>query len=498
MNPTTLLRYSSLTLGLLALAVPSIRAADSAPANATVTPPAGNVTTPAVPATATAAPALKDADGRTLKQATRTGHITNYYEDKIPPYTLPDPLVLANGQPVTNATVWFQQRRPEILQLYETQIYGRVPATAPKATFTLVSTDAHALNDTAIHEQIAVHFGGADGPTANVALYLPAKATGPVPLILSVSFSAAPANPSPALRLTTVDPTKAPPPAATSAMRGPGPGEPIADILARGYGYAVVRYTEIEGDRADTNLSLVRKLALAPGQSAPAPDEWGTISAWAWGLSRIVDYLETNPAVDAKRIALVGHSRLGKTVLWAGAQDDRFAVVYSSQGGEMGSSLARRDFGESVDDMAQNFPWQFAGNFQKYPGHWNDMPVDTHFLISLIAPRPLLISGGSGDQWSDPKGEFLGEVAAGPVYRLVGKKDLGTTEMPGLDTPVVSGDLAYYEHTGPHAITMADWKVFLDFADRYLHPVPVSSTAPASATPASAPINAAPAAKAAQ
>jgi hypothetical protein len=494
MNPTTLLRYSSLTLGLLAVAASSIRAADTAPANATVAaPPAANVTTPAAPAPmATApAPALKDADGRTLKQATRTGHITNYYEAKIPPYTLPDPLVLANGQPVTNATVWFQQRRPEILQLYETQIYGRVPATAPKTTFTLVSTDAHALNDTAIHEQIAVHFGGADGLTANVALYLPAKATGPVPLILSVSFSAAPPNPSSTLQLASVDPTKAPPappPAATPAMRGRGPGEPIADILARGYGYAVVRYTEIEGDRADNNLSLVRKLALAPGQSAPAPDEWGTISAWAWGLSRIVDYLETNPAVDAKRIALVGHSRLGKTVLWAGAQDQRFAVVFSSQGGEMGSSLARRDYGESVDDMAQNFPWQFAGNFQKYPGHWNDMPVDTHFLISLIAPRPLLISGGSGDQWSDPKGEFLGEVAAGPVYRLVGKKDLGTTEMPGLDTPVVTGDLAYYEHTGPHAITPADWKVFLDFADRYLHPVPV----PVTPTPASAPAAKAP------
>jgi hypothetical protein len=246
-----------------------------------------------------------------------------------------------------------------------------------------------------------------------------------------------------------------------------GPPEPIADILARGYAYAVVHYTDIEGDKADASLNLVRKLALAPGQTAPAADEWGTISAWAWGLSRIMDYLETDPAVDAKRVALVGHSRLGKTVLWAGASDPRFAIVFSSQGGELGSSLGRRDFGETIDDMAQNFPWQFAGNLQKYAGHWNDMPVDTHFLISLIAPRPLLITGGTGDQWSDPHGEFLGEVAAGPVYRLVGAKDLGTTEWPKPEMPVVSGDLAYYYHTGPHAITKEDWVVFLNFVDRY-------------------------------
>jgi hypothetical protein len=245
---------------------------------------------------------------------------------------------------------------------------------------------------------------------------------------------------------------------------------PLTNILAHGYGYATFRYTEIEGDSRTNNLNGVRKLALASGQAQPATHEWGTITAWAWGASRVLDYLEKERAVDARRVALIGHSRLGKTVLWAGARDPRFALVFSSCSGEMGTALARRDFGETVDDMAANFPWQFAGNFQKYSGHWNDMPVDAHMLIALNAPRPVFITGGTQDQWADPRGEFLAEVAAGPVYRLLGKKDLGTNERPPLDTPLISGDLGFHYHTGGHTITAEDWKAFLDFADRHLEP----------------------------
>jgi hypothetical protein len=336
-------------------------------------------------------------------------------------------------------------------------------------TFEVVSTDPQAMNGTAIHKQILGHFGAANGVDLHlrVAMYLPAQASGPVPLVLSISFAAAPANPSSVPSLDGVDPTVAPKPSSVLPTRPVSFAEPIASILAHGYGYAVVQYTDIEGDAAATSVSLARKLALLPGQTQPAPDQWGTISAWAWGLSRIMDYLETDKDVDAKRVAIVGHSRLGKTVLWAGAMDPRFSIVFSSQGGELGSALGRRDFGETIDDMAQNFPWQFAGNLQKYAGHWDDMPVDTHMLISLIAPRPLLITGGTGDQWSDPHGEFLGEVAAAPVYRLVGAKDLGTTEWPKPEVPLITGDLAYYYHTGPHAITKEDWVVFLNFADKY-------------------------------
>jgi hypothetical protein len=290
-----------------------------------------------------------------------------------------------------------------------------------------------------------------------VRLHLPAKAAGPAPVLLHMVFFDA-----------------APPLAATTNAAGTRPrineSGPVADILERGYGYATFRYTEIEGDSRANGLTRVRKLALGPGQTEPAPDEWGTISAWAWGASRVLDCLETDRDVDSKRVAIIGHSRLGKTALWAGARDPRFALVFSSCSGEMGASLARRDYGETVDDMAANFPWQFAGNFQKYSGRWNEMPVDAHLLIALNAPRPVFITGGTQDQWADPRGEFLAAVAAGPVYRLLGKKDLGTAEGPPLDTPLISGDLGFHYHTGGHTITPADWKAFLDFADLHLKP----------------------------
>jgi hypothetical protein len=252
----------------------------------------------------------------------------------------------------------------------------------------------------------------------------------------------------------------------------------MAEILSHGYAYATFRYADIQPDSPNTFASGVIGFTLKTGQTHPAANEWGTISAWAWGVSRIVDAFEKDPALDAKRIAILGHSRLGKTVLWAGAQDTRIALVFSSCGGELGSALARRDFGETVDDMAQNFSYQFAGNLQNYAGHWNNMPVDSHFLISLIAPRPLFITGGSKDLWSDPKGEFLGEVAAGPVYKLLGKQPLPTDQLPALNTPLLSGDLAYEEHDGAHAILPIDWKFFLDFADRHLHPAPPGNPNP--------------------
>ena len=259
--------------------------------------------------------------------------------------------------------------------------------------------------------------GGPDAPQIKVTLYTPAAVTKPVPVILLVNFGGG----------------AAPPPGAQG--RGPGlPTDPpvAAEIISRGWGYAMVGYNDIQPDRAGTFTQGVVGLTLAPGQEQPGADEWGTISAWSWGVSRIIDYLETDRAVNAKQIALFGHSRLGKTALWATAKDERIAAAYSSCSGEMGAALARRDWGETLDDMAQNFPWQFAGNLQKYVGRWNEMPVDAHMLIALSAPRPVFISGGTADQWADPVGMFKAAVAAGPVYRLLGKKDLGTTELPAV------------------------------------------------------------------
>jgi len=435
----------TLLIGCMALVNSPAAAADSSPA--TTNPPAQ-----------APAPALQraDANGNPLRRAP-TGHVSNYDEAKVGAYTLPDPLVLQNGQPVRDADTWFRQRRPEILKLYETEIYGRIPERAPKMKFEIVETDTNAMDGAAIRQQIVGRIGdNPDAPKVNVTLYLPAKAGAPVPVLLHLTFFGG----APAATISTN----------VAARPRFSEAGPIANILARGYGYAILRYTEFEGDSAGNSLTLVRKLALAPDQTKPAPDEWGTISAWAWGASRVLDYFETDRAVDAKRVAIVGHSRLGKTVLWAGARDPRFALVFSSCSGEMGAALARRDFGETMDDMAANFPWQFAGNFQKYAGHWTNMPVDAHMLIALSAPRPVFITGGTQDQWADPRGEFLAEVAAGPVYRLLGKKDLGTSELPPLDTPLISGDLGFHYHTGGHTITPADWQAFLDFADQHLKP----------------------------
>jgi len=443
------------------------------------------------PSTTNAPLPRTDAHGNPIRRAP-TGHISNYDESKVGTYTLPDPLVLENGQPVRDAKTWFKKRRPELLKIYDRDIYGRVPANAPKASFKVMETDTNALGGFAIHRHVEIRFGkGTNAPVAHLHMYLPPNATKPVPLLLHIVFFSNP----PFSDVTT-----------SAASAGPtgrfrfSEGGPITNIFAHGYGYATFRYSDIQPDNANTYHSGVIGLTLKPGQAKPAPDGWGTISAWAWGASRVLDYLETDRSVDAKHVALIGHSRLGKTVLLAGARDPRFALIYSSCAGEMGSSLARRDYGETVDDMAVNFPWQFAGNFQKYPGHWKEMspsppsasltrrqkfgeeggreggegqinlPVDTHEIIALNAPHPVFIGGGTGDQWSDPRGEFLGEVAAGPVYRLVGKQGLEVTNGPPIDTPLIKGDLGFHYHTGGHTITASDWNAFLDFADKYFKP----------------------------
>jgi hypothetical protein len=408
--------------------------------------------TPAPPVTPNPTNLGSDANGNPLRRAVKTGHVSNYDEAKVPPYTLPDPLVTSDGRAVRNAGAW-KARRASIMKLYEDEIYGHVPANAPKVTWQVTETDPKAREGAAVMKRLVGNIGAApDGPRMNVTLYTPAFAKKPVPVILLINFGGGART-------------------GTTGTRGPGVGAgdpPVAaDILARGWGYATVGYLDIQSDRVNTWTEGVIGQTLAPGQTQPAPGEWGTISAWAWGASRIIDYLETDKAVDRQQIALHGFSRLGKTVLWAAAKDERIAAVFSACGGEMGSALARRDWGETVDDMAQNFPWQFAGNFQKYVGRWNDMPFDAHMLIALSAPRPVFITGGTTDQWSDPKGEFLAEIAAGPVYRLLGKKDLGVRELPPLDTPAIAGDLGWLYHTGGHTVGAADWTAFLNFVGKY-------------------------------
>jgi hypothetical protein len=419
-----------------------------------------------------------DPQGNPVRLAKSTGHVSNYSEEKVAPFTLPEALVAASGERVTSAGEWRSKRRPEILKFYETEIYGRVPAGAPRVAWQVTETDANAREGTAIRKLVVGRMGDKpDAPKIDLTVHLPNNASRPVPMLLSISFGFPPGGfrggKGPAKRASPATAGQASSGTQAVGKAASGPPAPrfdsLGEVLRRGWGYASLNYREIQPDARDRWTEGVIGQTLKEGQSQPAPDEWGTISAWAGGLSRAIDYLETDPAVNPKQIAITGASRLGKTVLWASAQDDRVAATFCVVSGEMGAALIRRDWGETLDDMAQNFPWQFAGNLQKWVGRWNDLPVDQHMLIALSAPRPVYVNGGLTDQWSDPKGEFLAMVAAGPVYRLLGKKDLGTTELPPLDTPLTSGELAFHYHSGGHTATPADWQAFLDFAERHFH-----------------------------
>ncbi len=384
-----------------------------------------------------------DPQGNPVRLAKATGHVSNYSEDKVAPYTLPDPLVTTDKRRVTTAELWFKQRRPEILRFFRDEIYGAVPANAPKVTWEVAQTEDNARKGTAIMRRIVGRIGDKkDGPRMNLTVFTPTQVKGPVPVLLNLTF---------ALR---------------AGGKSPGGFDLVEEALRRGWGYAALVYTDIQPDRPNRWTEGVIGLTLKEGQTKPAANEWGTISAWAWGLSRAIDYFQTDKSVNAKQITISGASRLGKTVLWASAQDERVAAVFAAVPGEMGASLIRRDWGETLDDMAERFGYQFAGNLQKWVGKWNDLPVDQHLLIALSAPRPVLMSGGIKDQWSDPKGQFLALVAAGPVYRLLGAKGLGVRQMPPLDKPDAEGSLAYHYHSSGHTILPADWKLFFDFADR--------------------------------
>jgi hypothetical protein len=389
----------------------------------------------------------------------------NYTEAKSGAYILPDPLKMFDGTPVTDAQMWMDKRRPELLKYYQTEIYGRIPDTAPKVTWEVVSTDPKALGGKAIMKKLAGHMGSPSGPAIGVTLYTPADAIGPVPILVSISFN----FPVGGFRGRGRGPggTTAPSTAPAIVLRGTP-----TEIISNGFAYATIVYNSIETDvSGQPNVNIVRKLALAPGQTTVAADEWGDISAWAWGISRVVDYLETDSSVDAKRIAIMGVSRLGKTVLWEGANDSRIALVIASCSGNGGASLARRTYGETIAHLTapSRYPYQFAGNYASFAKDASKLAVDTHTLVALVAPRPLLLQTGSTDRWSDPKGEFLAAVAATPVYKLLGADGVDTDVMPNYEH-FVGGTLAFYMHNGPHGTVPSDWDVYLKFMKDHLHP----------------------------
>lgn len=388
----------------------------------------------------------------------------NYDESLAGNYTLPDPLILADGKPVRDARTWYRKRRPEIARLFEEQQFGRSPGRPAGMSFDVFDKGTPALGGKALRRQVTVYFSrDRKGPKMDLLIYLPAGARKPVPLLLNLSFTAnSNVVDDPGIKPGEVwgrDRKRIPAPKGTNFGR-----LDVLPFLASGIGVATVYYGDIDPDFPGGIQHGVRSLFLKPGQTEPAPDEWGTIAAWGWGLSRALDYFETDKGVDARRVAIVGASRLGKTVLWAGARDTRFAMVIASCSGEGGAALSRRYFGETVKHLTAptRYPYQFAPNYQKHADRVGESPFDAHMLLSLIAPRPLLLQTGDTDLWSDPKGEFLSAVAAGPVYSLLGEQALGADRMPPAGLPILH-TLGYYMHAGGHGTIPSDWEQFLKF-----------------------------------
>jgi hypothetical protein len=428
----------------------------------------------------------RGADGRNRNAP----NAANYDESKANPYpNLPDPLILKNGAKVTAPEQWWNKRRPQIVEDFDREVYGRVPKDVPTVKWELTGTTEEKIGGTAvITKKLVGHVDNAKCPQITVDIQLtlttPADAKGPVPVMMEFGFGSRPGG-APGKSATSKGdaPKKAIPP------RGFGGGGPSwqQQVLAKGWGYAIIIPNSIQ---ADNGAGLTKGIiGLCNQGQARKPDDWGALRAWAWGASRALDYFESDKTVDARQVGIEGLSRYGKAALVAMAYDQRFAVGFIGSSGEGGAKLHRRTFGELVENLTGSgeYHWM-AGNFLKYGGPLTpgDLPVDAHELIALCAPRPTFISYGASSgpgayglpaegQWVDQRGSFMAAVAAGPVFRLLGKRDLGTSEFPEVETGITDGDLAFRQHKGGHT-TGPNWPTFLAFADRYIKLKNASST----------------------
>ena len=379
----------------------------------------------------------------------------NYDEARIPRYDLPDPLVTAEGKPVTTADQWRNIRRPQILSLFASFIYGAVPVPPdPIAqTYHVIKEDKSFMGGKVTKLDVSIRFKNRKGTAVTPGLvFLPNTDKEPVPAFMMLSCD----NPrGGSFNLSS---------SRKGYLRN---GVPLGQLVDQGYAYVSVYHGDLVGHNEVSFSGGIHKLFYRDGQSFPKAHEWGVLTANGWTGMRALDYLETNDRVDASRVAVMGHSKMGKATLWAAAQDQRFAMAISAQSGCGGAALWRRKYGETMSKL-NRFPHWLSINARKFNDHEDDLPVDQHMLLSLIAPRPVYVASGTADTWADPHGEFQSANHAGPVYKLLGKKPLSTTKLPSPNQPLLDGDIGYHIRTGGHSVEPYDWQQFIKFADRHL------------------------------
>lgn len=379
-----------------------------------------------------------------------------YDEAKVPPCDLPPLLVSSKGKPISTPEEWFSIRRPQIMALLGNLVYGIVPVPESplRTTFEVLKTNPEFMNGRATRKDVRVRFENAKGSAEMVILvFTPNEAARPVPAFLQHSFG------------STRDGGHDAHPERLGFLRN---GIPLGDFLQRGFGFVVVPQGDMVGHNEVEFQKGIHPLFYQAGQSFPKAYEWGCISAVAWGASRAMDYLESDRDIDAKRVAVLGHSKMGKAALWTAAQDQRFALAISAQSGCGGAALWKRNFGENLEKMVTRFPYWLCRNASKFVNNEADLPVDQHMLLACIAPRPVYVHSGVDDTWADPRGEYLSAYHASEVYRLLGKKGLTSEASPPVGEAIVQTDVGYHNRPGGHSIEMFDWLKFLEFAEHHL------------------------------
>jgi len=454
----TVLRFLLVGLSVVLPTASALFAADAPPATASTLPPPVSLTAEEDHQRMMQLLGIKELRPGANGRDPDAPNAANYDEAKANPYPeLPDLLTLQNGEKVRNSADWWQRRRPELVELFDREIYGRMPNNTPKVDWRVVKTEEQKLGDVpVITKQLLGRVDNSSYPQIEVNIQVsvttPAQAKTAVPLIMELQY-VFPPNADPAfverIRVTARDWQQ--------------------QVLARGWGFATYVPVSVQ---PDNGAGLTQGIIGLINKGQPRKvDDWGALRAWGWGASRALDYFASDPMLDAKRVALAGHSRFGKAVLVTMVDDPRFAIAYVSSSGAGGAKLHRRNFGEIVENIAgvTEYHW-VAGNYLKYAGPltWKDLPVDSHELIAMCAPRPIFIGAGAteGDGWVDAKGMFMAAAHAGPVYELLGKRNLGTTEFPPIGTALIEGDIAYRQHSDGHT-PGPNWPTFLEFASRH-------------------------------